>query len=223
MSVFKRISATISSRVDQLVSQVENHDAVVESSIREARQAVAKSKVRLARLNNDGTRLRRKLADLQHAERKWCERAKSVAAQDEDRAIECLRRRQECQGQITDLTGVLEKHHSLEQRLTRDIRTAEERVSEMSQKRNFMRTRQSAAEALNAISDVDDNVSTELADTFERWEIRVTEAELEAGTSDLDLDDAMEREFIDAEQRDALRAELQQLMENEEVSDERKS
>jgi phage shock protein A len=223
MSVFKRISATISSRVDQLVSQVENHDAVVESSIREARQAVAKSKVRLARLNNDGTRLRRKLADLQHAEGKWRERAKSVAAQDEDRAIECLRRRQECQRQITDLNGVLDKHHSLEQRLTRDIRTAEERVSEMSQKRNFMRTRQSAAEALNAISDVDDNVSTELADTFERWEIRVTEAELEAGTSDLDLDDAMEREFIDAEQRDALRAELQQLLRNEEVSDERKS
>jgi hypothetical protein len=33
----------------------------------------------------------------------------------------------------------------------------------------------------------------------------------------------MEREFIDAEQRDALRAELQQLLRNEEVSDERKS
>ena len=45
MSIFKRLTATFSSRVDQMVSQIENHDAVVEVAIKESRQATAKAKV----------------------------------------------------------------------------------------------------------------------------------------------------------------------------------
>ena len=107
MSVFKRLSATFSSRIDHLVGQIENHDAVVEAAIRDARQAVAKSKVRLSRLKADGIRLRRKRAELLQAESQWTQRAKDSATQDENRALECLRRRQDCQQQITELDKAL--------------------------------------------------------------------------------------------------------------------
>ena len=88
MSIFKRLSATFVSRMDQLVGEIEDHDAVVESVIRNARQAVAKSKVRLAQMKSEGGRLRRKLAEVKQAEMKWAERAREVANQDEDKAIQ---------------------------------------------------------------------------------------------------------------------------------------
>ncbi|HAJ92027.1 MAG TPA: hypothetical protein DCO71_05335 [Gammaproteobacteria bacterium] len=217
MAVFKRLSATLVSRIDQVVSQIENHDAVVEVAIRDARQAVAKSKVRMARLQSDGVRLRRKLAELRKGEAQWTQRARSCATKDEDRAIECLRRRRECQRQITELEKVLEQHAVLEERLTRNIRTAEERVGEMSQQRNMMRTRQSAAEALNSIAGMDETVVSDVADAFERWEVKVVGAELEAGSPD--VGDSLEREYLGAEEREALRAELENLMANKENND----
>ena len=210
MSVFKRLSATFSSRIDHLVGQIENHDAVVEAAIRDARQAVAKSKVRLSRLKADGIRLRRKRAELLQAESQWTQRAKDSATQDENRALECLRRRQDCQQQITELDKALGQHAQLEARLTQDIQQAEARVGEMAQQRNLMRTRQSAAEALNTIANIDDATANDVAAAFERWEVQVTEAELEAGN--LDYGDSLEQEYLDNEQREDLRKQLKALL-----------
>lgn len=214
MSIFKRLYATFSSRVDHLVTEIENHDAVIEAAIREARQSVAKSKVRLARLKTDGERLRRRIDELHQAEGKWAERARAVAAEDEDRALECLRRRQACQTQLTELNEAKTKHAQLEARLGRDIHNAESKIAEMTQQRHFMRTRQSAAEALNNIASIDDNTVSDLAETFERWEIKVTEAELEAGTTEVDELDNLERTFMDNEERQDLRAQLDELMQD---------
>ncbi len=215
MSVFKRLSATMSSRIDHMVSQIENHDAVIEAALKDARTAAAKAKVRLSRVGMDGARLRKKHAELLFAEKKWAERARSIAADDEDKALECLRRRRECQQQLGHVQLTLAKHAELEERLGRDIRAAEERVTEIAQQRNLMRTRQSAADALNTIASMDHSVSGDIADTFERWEIQVSEAEMCAG-AEMDFGDTLERGFVDQEDREALRAELQELMSEEE-------
>ena len=74
MSIFKRLHTTLRSRVDHMVSEIENHDAVIEAAIREARRSVARSKVRLAGLKGDGMRLRRRLSELRDAERQWTKR-----------------------------------------------------------------------------------------------------------------------------------------------------
>ena len=214
MSIFKRLTATFSSRVDQMVTQIENHDAVVEVAIRESRQATAKAKVRLSRVQRDGEQLRTKISQLQKEEQLWTSRAREVAQQDEGRALECLRRRKLCQQHLAQLEKALKQHEGLEQRLVQDIKAAEHKLAELSQQRNLMRTRQSAAEALNSISGLDENVALDVAGAFERWEIKVTEAELEVGTgySVGDSYDLLDREFLDAEDKAGLQAELQQLL-----------
>jgi phage shock protein A len=216
MSIFKRLRTTISASVDQMVGDIENHDAVVDMSIKEARQAVARSKVRLAKLKIDGAKLKRRYAELSNAETQWTQRAKNNAEKDENKAIECLRRRNECQQHIAELAETINRHDSLQARLTGDIRTAEQKIAEMMQQRNYMRTRQSAAEALNYISDLDENMVNDTCGAFERWEVKVTESELEAGITDLTLEDSLEREFINSEERDSLKAELASLMERDE-------
>jgi len=215
MSIFKRLRTTITASVDQMVGDIENHDAVVEVAIKEARQAVAKSKVRLARLKCDGGKLKRKRAELSIAETQWQERAKNSAEKDENRAIECMRRRNECRKHIVDISEAISKHDALESRLSVDIRTAEQKIGEMTQQRNFMRTRESAAEALTSIADLDENMVNETSGAFERWEVKVTGSELEAGISDMTIEDSLEQEFINTEERDSLKAELADLIEGD--------
>lgn len=213
MSIFKRLSATFVSRVDQLVSQVENHDAVVDAAIKESRQAAAKAKVRLARVRNDGEQLKTKIKDLNIAVEQWSTRARALAEQNESAALECVRRRNACQQQISQLERSLQQHRALEERLSHDINNAEKKLSEMSQQRNLMRTRQSTAEALNTIANVDDSVSVDVSDAFERWETRILEAEMELGTHD--TVDTFERELLDTENTESLRAELHALLAEE--------
>ena len=97
------------------------------------------------------------------------------------------------------------------------MRAAEARVTEMAQQRNLMRSRESAAEALSSIAGMDQQVASDLSDTFERWEIRVTAAELEAGTTD--LSDPLEHSFADGEEREALRIELDELLQEDDRDD----
>jgi phage shock protein A len=209
MSLFKRISATLFSRVDQAVSQIENHDAVIDASIRDARRVAAHAKVRLTRVRNDGQRLRAKLESLRQAEASWTERARACAGTDEDTALECLRRRRVCQRQSQELESTLDRHGELERRLTTEVQDLESRVSDISQQRNLMRTRQSAADALRSINAIDSTAAIDIDDTFERWEIQITEAELAAGHTD--TTDNLERQFLKAEDREVLRAELRAI------------
>jgi len=212
MSIFKRLSATFTSRMDNMVSQIENHDAVVDVAIKESRHATAKAKVRLARVRHDGEQLRRKITELRTAERQWTHRARDLAQEDESRAIDCLRRRKVCEQQLLQFEGALKQHDALEARLSQDIGSAEQKLGKMSQQQNLMRTRQSAAQALNAISNLDESVALDVTDAFERWEVKVTESELEVGT--VDSVDMLEREFMDVEEKDALHSELKALMAN---------
>jgi phage shock protein A len=217
MSVIKRLTTTLFSRVDQMVSEIENHDAVIEAAIREARQNTARAKVRLARVHADSRKLRDKQAELAQAEARWAERARNLADNAPDKALECVRRRRECQTQIKRIESALAQHDELEKRLQRDVQGAESRITEMAQQRNLMRTRESATAALTSIVDADENFNTEIADVFERWEIKITEGELSLGN--IDNHDSLERECFADEERQSLQAELKQLLADKEVRD----
>ncbi len=210
MHFFKRISATLFSRVDQVITQMENHDAVIEAAILDTRQAAARAKVRLARVRSDGDGLRARLKGLRREGESWAERARSTAPADEDGAIECLRRRKRRLRQAEEVEKAVGRHREMEEKLSRDIQVADERLAKMSQQRNLMRTRQSAAEALGSLAEADNSLNDGVEDAFERWEISVTEAEM-TGQVPLD-DDPLEREYLAAEEKEALRGELNALM-----------
>jgi phage shock protein A len=158
MNIIKRWTAGITSRVDWLVSQVENQEALVDSKLREARQSAARAKVQLGRVKQDGQHLRQRLQKEELAAKTW-----------RDRAVQ---------------TSKAEK---IEQQLCRDVRDMEEQLNALTEKRNLMRTRQSRAEAVQNIQVNAGTVTTDLDDIFERWETRVTEQEL-VGACSLHID-----------------------------------
>ena len=211
MRLIKRISATVSSSIDKAVSKVENHDAIINAALRETQQAAARSRVRLVRVQKDGNSLKARREALQVATLQWTERAKSVAAADEAKALECLRRRKECEAQSKALELSLEKHRDLEKRISDNLKKIETRIGEVSHQRNLMRSRQSVAEATRIVNNMEGTSYSDIEDTFDRWEINLGESEIIVGSAA--NTDSLESAFLVKEDQDALRAELADLME----------
>ncbi|MGE0385564.1 MAG: PspA/IM30 family protein [Gammaproteobacteria bacterium] len=213
MPWFHRISATLVAGVERLIAPIENHDAVVEAAVREARGAVARSNVRLATLQRESTRLQAQLARLEEDAQRWIARARELAAGNQEAALECLKRRHGAEARAATLRQSLAAQADTIVRLTRDIGEAEQRIALLSQQRHLLRTRESTADAMNQVSGIDLS-NGDLTGTLERWEVRITEAELAAGTGT--VFDPLESACAASEERSALLAELAELTRKQE-------
>jgi phage shock protein A len=210
MSLIRRISTSITSSVDRAVSKVENHDAIINAALRDTQQAAARSRVRLERVKKDGHNLRTRHANLKQAVGRWTERARKVAAEDETKALECLRRRKDCETQLRNLEESIEKHDELEARIAEQVKKIEARIGEVAQQRNMMRSRQSVAEAMRTINNIEGVSYGEIEDTFDRWEINLGETEILMGATT--NTDPLDSAFLAEEDTAELRAELEELL-----------
>lgn len=214
MGIINRITTTLTASIDKAVTQVENHDAVIEVSIKDCRAALAKAQVRYSRVKKDRDNLKSKLNELQEMEISWENRAKSVAAQDEKMALDCLHRKNICKQRISNTQQSLLQHEELEQKVGASITKIEQRLSKITQQRNMMRSRHSAADALRTINSIEGSTRNDVDDTFERWEMVVSEAEYEVG-QELESVDLLDKTFCEKEDEAALRTELAELMSKE--------
>jgi len=215
MARFKRWTHGVVASIDSLIVQVENHEAQVTSALRELEQGVARSKVQLMRVERDGAALQQSLAEEREAASRWRERA--TREEQEARAIECLRRHKRCERRVLELGQNQAEHARVELQLKRDIQTLEQRLVELRQQRNTMRTRQSRAEAFSLVQGSGDVENAEIGAIFERWETRVAETEVESGCLVATLGmDSFDEEFLDAEELASLKLELGDLRKQQE-------
>jgi phage shock protein A len=215
MGIINRITTTLTASVDKAVSQVENHDAVIDVSIKDCRAALAKAQVRYSRVKKDRENLESRLSELREMETTWENRAKSIAEQDEKMALDCLHRKNICKKRISETQKSLSQHEELEQKVSASITKIEQRLSKITQQRNMMRSRHSAADALRTINSIEGSAGNDVDDTFERWEMLISEAEYEVG-QEIESIDMLDKSFCEKEDEAALRAELASLMKNDE-------
>ncbi len=218
MRLFKRISSTVLSSVERVVSEVENHDAVVEAMLRDLQRASAETQLRLKRVRKDGDAMRSQLDQLKQDETNWTTRAKASAATDEQTALECLSRRQCCQDETTRLTKVLMEHSETEKQLQTQVKNIEKRHKEISQQRHLLKTRESVAEANRVIVAVTGGTNGDIDDTMDRWELSIAKREGVAAMSESAVShvdepiDHMEQRFINEEKQAQLKQQLHSLL-----------
>jgi phage shock protein A len=213
MSLIRRISASITSSVDRAVSKVENHDAIINAALRDTQQAAARARVRLERVRKDGHNLKTRRANLEQAVVRWTDRARKVAGDDEAKALECLRRRKDCEMQLGNLEESIFRHEELEARIAEQVKKIEARIGEVAQQRNMMRSRQSVADAMRTINNVEGISYSEIEDTFDRWEINLGETEILMGATS--NGDPLDSAFMAEEDTAELRAELEELLQSD--------
>ena len=221
MKFIRNITSTLSASVEHAVTHLENHDAVVQAALRDTRRTAAKAKVSLARVKRDGVALRAKLKTLQNYESTWEERAARVAHQDEPKALECLRRRNQCRVRVTATEQALRDHEARETELTQAVTRIEQRLSDIETERNLLRTRQSTAETQRRVGEFAASSDHQLDDVLERWEARILETEYALPghvASDQDIADSLDNEFKQDEDIEVLRTDLDELLAKNERS-----
>lgn len=209
MRYLKRWTTGVMSRIDTFVGQVENHEALVNEALKDLQQATARAQVQLKRVREDGERLRRQLTEQREQAERWRDRAKA-SVEDDGRAVECLRRAKAARGSVEELERRIEEHGRTEQHLVGDVRSLDVRLAKLKEQRNLMRTRQSRAEALGVVQGSVVHLTSDIDDMFDRWEIRVTEAE-SVGDVGLHGEDSFECEYTSQEEQAELHAELEAL------------
>ena len=216
MSLFKRLSATLVSRIDQVVGEIENHDAVIQATLNDVRRKVAEARVRLASVQREADRLGESVGEQQAQADLWRRRARETAATDESKAVECLRRARRCDREAERLREAQQQYAQAADRLAQEIDTSEQRLRAMKQRLTLMRARQSSGSALGATSEADSDVIRQLENSFERWEINISQ--LESSVDDAPRSDTLERDFLSREEEADLREELGRLLGGEEAS-----
>lgn len=220
MNLITRISATLLSGVDNTVSQIENHDAIVEASLKESQRAAAQARVRLQRVKRDGESMLQKQKTLLQKIEHWSARARDNHDTDRQLALQCIARRKQCISEEHQVRVALKRHTELEQQMVDTITTIEKRIADMSRQRNQMRSRQSAAEALRVMSKIEGSNSNGIDDTFERWDLTISETEISAGVSAQSIEsDPLDAQFNVAEEQQALEDELNAFIAEDQNND----
>jgi len=210
MSIFKRLSTTFVARLDQIVGDIENHDSVVEATVKELQKKVAEANIRSERVTREANQLQAQITQRQSDSERWRKRAIECAKEDEHKALECVSRARHCDQQAEQLKQTLQQYQHAASKLARDIATAEQRSREVKQKHSLMRARQSTASAIEASHNAGDESITMLSDTFDRWELKLRQAEMSLET--YPNIDHLEQEFVQQEENSELRQELDALL-----------
>jgi phage shock protein A len=206
MNRMERWTMSVTSWVDGVLAQVENHEAAVSSAIGRVRQATARARVQLKRVERDQQAMRDTLLEEEKAIDAWRRRAK--AADDETVALECLRRHKAAERRVLRLRQRLGEHERSHKELSDGIRILNGRLSELTERKNLMRTRQSRAQASHGMASTTGPIG-DLEDVFERWEARVGEIEIASDCAEpVDL---FEAEIEAVEDSASLRLELEEL------------
>jgi phage shock protein A len=201
-----RWKMSVTSWVDGVLSQIENHEATVTSAIARVRQSTARARVQLKRVERDQRALRAALEKEEEATQLWRHRAKK--AEDQETALECLRRHKASARRATEMERRLEEHERSHKELSEGIRVLNGRLSELTERKNLMRTRQSRAEAAHGMVSAAGPIG-DLEDVFERWESRVGEIEIASECEE--PIDRFELDFETAEEEGTLLHELEEM------------
>jgi phage shock protein A len=212
MSTLKRFTASIMSSFESILGKIENHEALASSAIREGEQAAGRAKAQFARVQKDGIAIKARLDDLRAQSRQWEDRAKGCAKVDEQKALECIRRREKLRKRIVETQTQAEEHSKLERQLAADLVAIQEKLAHLRQQRNVLRTKQSRAEALRLVDGVDSATIGEIDDIFNRWELKIGACEEHSHGTYGDSDDSLTSEFESAEEEAQIRALLGELI-----------
>ncbi len=217
MNLIKRITTSVTATLDQAVGQLENHDAIIEATIKETRKSVARTKARINTLRQQLSVFENQLEQAREQSHVWESRARQLAETDQEKALQCLQRRNHLEQEQQRLDAAIDQQQQLISKVQANLTKLQAKHDEMQHKHTLLRSRQTVADVNKAVAS--SQCQQDLDDTFERWESLVLEHEL--NNDEAASIDPLAQEFERNESDAALQAQLAALVvDNKEQNDE---
>ena len=211
MKLFKKVAINIHSQVEALVDRIENKEALSTAYIREYERVVAKAKVRSTQVDGEVVWLEKEAGRLGEQSELWAERARRVHKSDEAKALVCIARMTQIQADYRRVQSNLEETRSLKKKMAKDIDQILNKLEALKRKHQNLAGRQVCAEAVNTLQDTDCGIQHDIDRLFARWETDVVAQELHA-LPPVGASDGLAEEFETAEEKQALRLALEQIL-----------
>ena len=161
-------------------------------------------------MRNEEKLLNKQLNEEKDNIHRWRQRAINCAPSDEEKALDCIARSQQCRKKAEALEKNISEHNQAQNEINRSIESSEQYHTEMKQKLTLMRARTSTNQALDVTLKLDNQPEIILEDTFKRWEINTTSID---SYPRYDTDqDSLEHEFSLREEKEQLKKELSALL-----------
>lgn len=211
MNGFRRWTIGVCAKFDELLGQVENHEALAAQALRDMRASLARANSQLARVEQGCKTLEAEVRAAEEAALRWRTRAKTEG--DDERALECLRRARAALTERDKLAERLDEQQRMRDQVRRTIQGLERKFVDLTGKQRLLTTRQAAAQASEAIQS-ESGAAGDVEDVFSRWELKLTEREFVprgAGYYDQDHADGLSEAYEKDEERAELAAELADL------------
>ncbi len=212
MNSLKKIFISIKSQVDQIANDFENHEALAEAAIQDLQTLGSKTRLHLHRVSKMSTHYQKQLEQQQKQAQLWSERALKAKNEDEDeqKALQCIKRLRQTQQQITLLEQQYEESCKQESKIRDDLNRISEQLQVLKNKKEILAARQNRANLQESLNSKSTNPALEVNNIFERWEGSVVSSEFEAPDCDFDSD-PLAQEFEHEEDELALKMMLDEL------------
>lgn len=200
MSIFQRISTVFRANVNDMISQAEDPEKMLNQLIEDMRGQYGKAKQQVAAAMADERRLHQQLTAEQRQAAEWEQKAmRAVMAGRDDLAAQALQRHTEHSEAVTGYQEQWEAQKASVDQLKESLRRLQSKIDEAQRKKNLLIARAKRAEAQKKIAQAMGGISDSGAfDTFDRMAAKVDqiEATAEANTQ---LQAEMEGTDLEAE------------------------
>ena len=207
MTRIKRFTATLFAQFNSFVDQIENHEAIAESALKQFRAGIAKARYQAKCLMIEVQGLDRKLKALNEEREKWTARARRFKDADHSKAIACMRRLKAVENEIAQMQEQRDRTQESFEAVKKDLEKIEHKYRELQCRYKVLSARDARVSTLNYlgehISD-DDNI----LDLFDRWQAKVEKNEIRIDMDQPCLDPLkkeLEDEDFDLELEEALK------------------
>jgi phage shock protein A len=185
MSVFKRISTVFRANVNDMISQAEDPEKMLNQLTEDMREQYGKAREQVAAAMADERRLHQQLTAEQRQAAEWEQKAMTaLRAGREDLATQALQRQTEHTEAVTGYQEQWEKQKDSVDQLKESLRRLQSKIDEAQRKKNLLIARAKRAEAQKKIAQAMGGISDSGAfDTFDRMATKVDQIEATAEAS----------------------------------------
>ena len=185
MSVFKRISTVFRANVNDMISQAEDPEKMLNQLTDDMREQYGKAREQVAAAMADERRLHQQLTAEQRQAAEWEQKAMTaLRAGREDLATQALQRQTEHTEAVTGYQEQWEKQKDSVDQLKESLRRLQSKIDEAQRKKNLLIARAKRAEAQKKIAQAMGGISDSGAfDTFDRMATKVDQIEATAEAS----------------------------------------
>ncbi len=212
MNSLKRIFVSIKSQIDHVADDFENHEALAGVAIEDLQAIASKTRLHLHRVSKMSEQYQQQLSEQQAQAKLWSERAIKVRLDDEQKALQCVKRLRQVQQQIKMLEQQCQESNAQEEKIRVDLELIQQQLQSLKNKKEILAARQNRTNMQEVLGDYHSGSLHEVQNVFQRWEGAVVSSEFSTPEPDLEADN-FAKPFEQEEDELALKMMLDELTE----------